>query len=322
MMTLNIIGIMVTYNRPEEVVVSLRLLRQQERPLDHLFVIDNSTVHSSAEYLARNLWRPMDTPFEWVRTGKNLGPAGGFCVGMNLAMRRFESHDDLWLLFLDDDDPVPSQFLVAELEASIYDSGADAVGVVGSVLDRRSGRLSRPHASGEARYIDVDQIGSGRFPAYRANAISQVGPVREDLFFGREDLELGLRLKAGGFDVRIDRDLFQKYAPSLGKSSVNPSPRTVPVRGPFWHRTTVNHLRILHTYIGRTTAARYALSLLCADIARLVYKALTSERRIAWRNLLHSMSAVAMGTRQGMLSDVHSPYSNAAIAQQGPVHGR
>lgn len=302
-MSLTIIGLLVTYNRPTEVLSSLRAIRDQDRPLDHLIVIDNSTSDSSAESLARSEWTPRSLPLEWIRNNRNLGPAGGFHIGMNVALQRYRPHDDLWLMFFDDDDPPPSSSLIKELEKSIFNSNADAVGVVGSVLDRQNGRLERPDADVQDLYLDVDQIGSGRFPAYRASAIAHVGPVRKDLFFGREDLDLGLRLKAQGYKVCIDRDLFKKYAPRLGKDSRAPTPLSVPRRGDFWSRTTVNHLRILRTYIGLATTVRYGVSLLCVDLARLVLKVFTRERALAWGNLLSSVNAVSIGLRQGSLRD-------------------
>jgi GT2 family glycosyltransferase len=90
-------AVVVTYNRMELLKKCLSALKQQTRPLDEIIVIDNGSSDGSADYVARN--HPDVTLF---RTGKNLGGAGGFAWGIEIALAH--GHAGVWLM---DDDAEP-----------------------------------------------------------------------------------------------------------------------------------------------------------------------------------------------------------------------
>lgn len=90
-------AVVVSYNRTELLKKCLYALEHQTRPLDEIIVIDNGSTDGAAEYVERE--HPDLTLF---RTGRNLGGAGGFAWGVEIALAH--GHDGAWLM---DDDAEP-----------------------------------------------------------------------------------------------------------------------------------------------------------------------------------------------------------------------
>jgi GT2 family glycosyltransferase len=297
-----LVGILVTFNRPETVVHTVAAIAAQDRALDRLFVVDNSTLDSDAERRCREALGDQAAALTWIRTGKNLGPAGGYALGMERALAESEGRTEEWLVLFDDDDPPPSSTILSEMEASLARSGADALGIVGSSLDRCTGMLRRPHLETVDSYVDVDQIGNGRCPFYSVAAIRQIGPMRSDLFYGREELEFALRIRATGRRVCVDQRLRAKYEDTMGKGVRQPSLRRIEERDRLSRRTMVNHLRILITFVGYRTYTVASLLFLGADVARLPFAIPSRSWRVATKNLYWTLAAVASAARQGKLA--------------------
>lgn len=298
-----LIGVLVTFNRPQQVSRTVRAIARQERDLDRLIVIDNSTQVSNAAEECRKVWEGQPGPLTWHSTGFNAGPAGGYEFGMHLALSMFDAASDSWVVLFDDDDPPPSPTILSELEESAAASRADAVGILGSVLNRRTGLLSRP-STGTQRFADVDQIGNGRLPIYRLAALLDVGPMRGDLFFGREELELGLRLRKSNYRVVIDQDLRARYEPLMGKEVRPAVAGRVPVRDGLARRTALNHLRIIRTHVGSGPFLTASLLMIGADAVRLVVAVRSHAVYRAFANLAWTIRNVTVAVVQGRLPDV------------------
>lgn len=75
--TLRVIGVVVTHKRRELLAESLAVLSAQDRPLDHLIVVDNA-----AEPEVGQLVAAQPVPTTYLPSQHNLGGAGGFALGM------------------------------------------------------------------------------------------------------------------------------------------------------------------------------------------------------------------------------------------------
>ena len=104
-------AVVVTYNRAELLDRLLASLGEQTRPLDAIFVVDNSSDAQTAEVLARHT----DLPLVVDHTGENLGGAGGFHRGLKAAYQA--GYDRIWLM---DDDVRPAPWA---LQALLADGG-------------------------------------------------------------------------------------------------------------------------------------------------------------------------------------------------------
>jgi GT2 family glycosyltransferase len=195
-------GVLVTYRRPDGLATMLDALSVQDRTIDHLFVVDNapedgnrSTVDS---YVARGL------AATYVPVEENTGPAGGISLGMTRVLQMAQNDD--WVVLLDDDDPPWEPSWLRQLwsfgaELADVDRMVAGVGTGGSRFDRKRGRLIRIPDEELDGAVPVDVIGGNQLPCYRVAAIRDAGPFRSDLFFGFDDLEFGLRLRAGGWSL-------------------------------------------------------------------------------------------------------------------------
>lgn len=98
-------AVVVSYNRLELLKKCLAALHAQTRPLDEIIVVDNGSTDGAAAYVENEY--PSVTLF---KTGVNLGGAGGFAWGVEIAMAR--GHSGAWLM---DDDAEPEPDAVAPL---------------------------------------------------------------------------------------------------------------------------------------------------------------------------------------------------------------
>lgn len=98
-------AVVVSFNRLEYLKKCLSALENQTRPLDEIIVIENGSTDGSAEYIQEH--HPNATVY---RTGKNLGGAGGFAWGVEIAIAH--GHDGAWLM---DDDAEPELDALAPL---------------------------------------------------------------------------------------------------------------------------------------------------------------------------------------------------------------
>jgi GT2 family glycosyltransferase len=90
-------AVVVSFNRRDELRLTLDALRAQTHPPDEIIVVENCSTDGTREMLTAKY---PDCSVYW--TEENLGGAGGFTLGVDLAMRA--GHSDAWLM---DDDAVP-----------------------------------------------------------------------------------------------------------------------------------------------------------------------------------------------------------------------
>lgn len=104
-------AVVVSYNRLELLKKCLDSLANQTRPLDEIIVVDNGSTDGSADFVAETY-----PDFTLFRTGENLGGAGGFAWGIEIAIAH--GLDGAWLM---DDDGEPeldaAEALIAAFEA-------------------------------------------------------------------------------------------------------------------------------------------------------------------------------------------------------------
>lgn len=245
-------GVLVTFNRPAALRESLARIAAQDVALDRLVVVDNGSSAESGQVLE-------DSPvqLEVVSPGENLGPAGGIALGMQRVLARAEPSD--WIVLFDDDDPPPSPTTLSQLVAlgeatAAREPSLAAVGLYGARFDPRRTRLLASSSLGGDNPVAVDYLASGWFPLYRVSALQRVGVFDERLFFGFDDLELGLRLRAAGFTLWADRD--------EGSRAGAGAPGTKPLVQAPWRRYygTRNLVYLARRYYGPRVAAQVAVA--------------------------------------------------------------
>jgi GT2 family glycosyltransferase len=141
---------------------------------------------------------------ELIRTGANLGYAGGNNVGIRRALERGAD----WVLLLNNDAVAEPGLADALARAARPDVGllackvlfADGSGVqyAGASVRARLGWSGRAQTSGGTR--EVDRADGAAMAVSRA-AVERAGLLDEQLFAYVEDVEWSLRIRAAGFAV-------------------------------------------------------------------------------------------------------------------------
>lgn len=282
-------GVLVTYRRPTELEATLTAIAGQRANLEHLVVVDNAPDPRTPRLVAACVGA------EYVAAPENLGPAGGIALGMERLLERATDHD--WIVTLDDDDPPQDPAVFADLlafaiEVSERDGSTAAVGLSGVRFDRHRGRVVRVPDDELVGAVNVDAIAGNACPCYSVRALRAVGTMRADLFFGHEELELGLRLRDAAFSLYGHGARWRAARTASGRLGIEWRPSRS-LGEADWRRfySLRNVVRILRERGTRGSALRVTL---VVGLAKPIVNAVREPRR-AFTHLLLSVRACRDG---------------------------
>lgn len=131
---MRLVAVMVSYNRLEQLKVSLaRLLQSAPAHLEAVVVIDNASTDGTEAWLATQ-----SDPRLWVfRSATNGGGAGGFEQGMRHAVDRY---DPDWLVVMDDD-ARPEPGALGVFQSRVQSGDLDGVDAVSAAVYHPDGRI-------------------------------------------------------------------------------------------------------------------------------------------------------------------------------------
>jgi hypothetical protein len=230
-------GVLVTYARPEALAVMLENLHNQSRPPDTLTVVDNAPTGSLPSALRSYI--DSGHVANYVPALSNLGPAGGWALGMSRVLRASGEND--WILLLDDDDPPPDTVALGHLfdlgqRLRVAGQSVGGIGRSGCRLNRGTGRLVRLSTEElSSGPVVVDYLAGNMLPHYSVSAIRHAGVMRGELFFGFEDLEYCLRLQRHGYVIVESGDYHLQQRAANGYPEQK-SPRMGLTGPPSWRR--------------------------------------------------------------------------------------
>ncbi|MEQ8841123.1 MAG: glycosyltransferase [Acidimicrobiales bacterium] len=280
-------AVLVTFRRPDLLIDHLSRLAGQTAPLDTLVVVDNG-----ADPEIRRLVETADpVPAEtvlYLPLAGNPGPAGGFTAGLAELLPVIDDHD--LVVLLDDNDPPHRDETFAEVQAVFRElqsthGNVGGVGTWGASL-RRGGRL-RTETSRDP--MPVDYLSGNGCPHYLAGALRAVDGPDPALFFGFEELDLGLALKRAGYriwssGIAREHGLAAMVAPTTARAGVQP---------PSWRRYySFRNLVIVLRKDGRRFDAVCVSAL--AGLAKPLVNLAVSPR-VAWTNLRVNSAALRDG---------------------------
>ena len=251
-------GVLVTYRRPAELATTLQRLSEQTRPLDTLVVIDNDS-DPATKHLVDSLTTLREVAY--VAAPENLGPAGALALGTSQVLRSADATD--WVMFFDDDDPPAAADAIERTTTfaermRVSDPALAGVGIVGARFDIRTGLTVRVPDDELGGPVAVDYVGGGQLPCYLAGAMADVGLPDARLFFGFDDLEYGLRLRAAGYKLYVDGDEWATLRSARGRTGLDHRP-SKQVRPVGWrdYYSTRNLVWILRSRGRHVAAARF-----------------------------------------------------------------
>lgn len=205
--------VLVTFNRINDLKVTLEAYEKQSLLPEFVLVVDNYSTDGTVEYLKE--WEAKENgvfPRKVAYLPSNVGGSGGFYHGMKLAMENAECD---WV-FVADDDAVPETQMLQKL-VEFHDSHGelmkDTVALCTSVYnkDHYSGihrcRLTKsvfgmvekfvPEEEYEKEFFEID-IYSFVGTMIRKEVLSKAGLAREDFFIYNDDYEHACRVRKYG----------------------------------------------------------------------------------------------------------------------------
>ncbi len=193
----------ITYNRPDIVLATIRTIFVQTYPPNFLWVIDNSDNLETDHAIAGLL----DSRICYYRMGYNAGPAGAAAKGLELCAH--EGAD--WIYWGDDNDPpFRSDCFERLLAIREVNPFCGVLGSVGQFFDRKKGVIRRIQTRllEKKDWIEVDYVAGGMCMLVSGEvARAGIAPNR-DLFFGFEELDFCLKVSRKGYSIVVDCKLF------------------------------------------------------------------------------------------------------------------
>lgn len=202
-----IVAVVVTHRRAELLAESLAVVSTQQRPVDHLIVVDNADEQQVADLVAA---QPI--PSTYLGSQRNLGGAGGFALGMLHALALGAD----WVWCADDDGRPDGPLVLGTLLECAQRHQLDEVSPVVANIDDpdvlafplRRGltwrrRRSELFDDGEDRGSDTNDLLPGiaslfNGALFSARALEFVGVPDLRLFFRGDEVEIHRRLQRSG----------------------------------------------------------------------------------------------------------------------------
>ncbi|MCF8569313.1 glycosyltransferase family 2 protein [Gordonia sp. HY002] len=200
----SVVAVVVTHRRPELLAESLRVVANQDRPVDHLIVVDNDD-----DPAVGALVDSQPVPTTYLPSKHNLGGAGGFALGMLHALALGAD----WVWCADDDGrpegpAVLSTLLdcadrrelgqVSPVVVNIEDPDALAFPLRRGLVWRR--KRSELFAPGESSSDDllpgIASLMNGAL--FSADTLERIGVPDLRLFFRGDEVEMHRRLARSG----------------------------------------------------------------------------------------------------------------------------
>ena len=197
-----VVAVIVTRNRRDVVLRCLEKLFSADASPGQVLVVDNGSTDGTADAIRKAF------PAVGVcGMGRNVGPAGGFAVGMDLASRL----DPDWLFALDDDCFVERDTLACLLDTA--SRAPEAVAVLAPLTAHGGKRnvgyrwRNRPvpltdNGQQWPEMVDVDMV-TFTGALIRSSAVKSLGLPRADYFTMCWEWEYFLRLRRSGLRISV-----------------------------------------------------------------------------------------------------------------------
>lgn len=286
-----VVAVLVTYHPDRQRLA--QALQRLHAQVAACVVVDNTEGGPPADAAAAG-------DGEWIANGRNLGIGQAQNLGIARARALGASH----VLLLDQDSLAPADLVPALLRTLSQAAAAHAVAAVGPLcrdvktgatlpLIRHSGwrvRRLRPGRSDGAVAVDHLPASGTLIPLH---ALDRVGPLREDYFIDRVDVEWCLRARHQGWTILVDPAVELQH--DLGRRALRLLGRTVYV-GQDW-RACLHVRNSLAMALRAPIALRWRIDQwLKTPLYLLFYAAVAEGGRLRQaRRLLHAAWDGVMG---------------------------
>jgi len=241
-----VVAVVVAYNRRDLLVAALDAIAAQTRPLDHVVVVDNASTDDSLTVAGRHASAP-----EVLALARNTGGAGGFAAGLAHAVAPSDGSAPADLVWLMDDDTIPTPTALAELlvaRDAFEAAGGEPVAVAGSRAVWTDGREHPMNTPRRRPRADADEVRraqvAGAVPVRSSSFVSMLvdaRAVREDglpaadYFIWNDDFEFSTRLLRHRPGLYVPASVVEHRTAKFAGTDVDPGPRFYnEVRNKIW----------------------------------------------------------------------------------------
>ncbi len=221
------VAVVVAYNRRDLLLESVEAILAQTVAPDAVIVVDNASDDGSADALAER-----HPEVDIVRLERNTGGAGGFTIGIALALQRGSARW-VWLM---DDDTVPKPTALEALLAGV--DGREDVALASSRVVWQDGRdhpMNTPRPKPFARVAEREAavvggtvpIRSSSFVSMlvRTDRVRQTGLPIADYFLWNDDFEFSARTIRGARAVYVPASVVVHKTKRRADTDVDPGDR-------------------------------------------------------------------------------------------------
>ncbi len=202
-----VFAVTLNWNRPQDTLACLDSLRRQQPVAPKLLVVDNGSTDESVELI-----RSAYADVELLETGRNLGFAAGFNVGIRYALKHGAEY-----IFLVNNDTVAHPSMLAQLLSSatatvgivapaiFYADQPDCIWSVGGAISPWLLEMTDHHGRGQpmpTAPVERDFL-SGCALLVRREVFEQIGLFDENFFMYYEDLDFCLRARRQGYRLLL-----------------------------------------------------------------------------------------------------------------------
>ena len=193
----SIVAVIVTHNRLNILQLCFDAINKQTIPCD-ILLINNASTDSTETWV---LEQAKNNPaIHYVNTGKNIGGAGGFNLGMRLAVER--GYEYVWVM---DDDCIPQSNALEELIKADRLIGKENYGYLSSFVLWTNGAACKMNRQGigERAFCNFEYLEKGIISIdtatfvsllFPADVIRQAGLPIKDYFIWNDDIEYTRRI--------------------------------------------------------------------------------------------------------------------------------
>jgi GT2 family glycosyltransferase len=241
-----VVAVVVAYNRRDLLAAALDALALQTRPVDALVVVDNASSDDSAAVAKAHPSAP-----EVLALARNTGGAGGFAAGLAHAVAPAGATPPADLVWLMDDDTIPTPTALAELLAARESYRAitgEPVAIAGSKAVWTDGREHPMNTPRRRPGIDAAQLDAARAVGavpvrsssfvsmlVDAEAVRDEGLPVADYFIWNDDFEFSTRLLRHRVGLYVPASVVEHRTAKFGGTDVDPGPRFYyEVRNKVW----------------------------------------------------------------------------------------
>lgn len=213
-----VVAVIVTYNRKELLKNCIEALMDSSYPCD-ILVVDNNSTDGTRDYIRDFLDKEL---IIYHNTGANLGGAGGFHVGMELAVQKNYSY--IWLM--DDDTIVSMDALEKLMEADQKLKGN--YGFLSSIAYWKDGSICNMNVQRVGlhrkieEYKEITPVIMATFVSFfvKSETVMNAGLPIKEFFVWADDLEYSRRISRNMTCYAVPESIVEHHMESNEKVNV------------------------------------------------------------------------------------------------------